>query len=110
MRRAIIRYKGQDAAILSQDDAGRFHFRYTDAWYTAAHSPAISLTLPMSQQEYHSNYLFPCFYNMLAEGSNKELVCFEMRIDPEDHFSLLMHTARHDSIGAITVQPMDVDA
>jgi serine/threonine-protein kinase HipA len=106
----MIRYKGQDAAILSQDDAGRFHLRYTDVWYAAANSPAISLTLPKSQQEYESEHLFACFFNMLPEGSNKEVVCFEMRIDPKDHFSLLMHTARHDSIGAITVHAMAAHA
>jgi serine/threonine-protein kinase HipA len=63
----------------------------------------ISLTLPKNKQEYHSRILFPFFYNMLPEGSNKQLVCKYNRVDKDDHFGLLMTIAKNDSIGAITV-------
>jgi serine/threonine-protein kinase HipA len=46
------------------------------------------------------------FYNMLPEGVNKQVVCQLMRIDPDDYFGLLLITARHDSIGAVTVQEL----
>jgi serine/threonine-protein kinase HipA len=46
------------------------------------------------------------FYNMLPEGVNKQAVCQRMRIDPDDYFGLLLITARHDSIGAVTVQAL----
>jgi serine/threonine-protein kinase HipA len=63
----------------------------------------ISLTLPKTQQEYHSKYLFPFFYNMLPEGSNKQIVCKHLRIDPDDYFGLLMSVAKTDTIGAVRV-------
>jgi serine/threonine-protein kinase HipA len=63
----------------------------------------ISLTLPKNQQEFHANFLFPCFFNMLPEGSNKEYLCKSYQIDDEDYFGLLMIAAKYDSIGAITV-------
>jgi len=63
----------------------------------------ISLTLPKTQQEYHSKYLFAFFFNMLPEGSNKQVVCSHMRIDSDDYFGLLMTTAKTDCIGAIRV-------
>ena len=109
MRQARVLYKGQEAGRLIQDDEGHFHFRYTDQWFAAPDRPAISLTLPKTQQEYESPHLFACFFNMLPEGSNKDVVCFEQRIDPEDHFGLLLHTARFDSIGAITIQEIMSD-
>jgi len=109
MRQASVLYKGRKAGLLAQSDDGRFSFSYSEAWCQTTDTPAISLTLPKQQKEYRSKFLFACFYNMLPEGSNKELVCYELRIDPEDYFGLLMHTARYDSIGAITIQEIKED-
>jgi serine/threonine-protein kinase HipA len=44
---------------------------------------------------------------MLPEGSNKQVVCKLNRIDREDHFGLLVSTAKNDSIGAVTVRRME---
>jgi serine/threonine-protein kinase HipA len=52
---------------------------------------------------YHSKHLFPFFYNMLPEGSNKQVVCRFWRIDEDDYFGLLLTTAKNDTIGAVTV-------
>jgi len=103
MRQAEVLFKKEIAARLIQLDDGSFVFRYHDDWFNATEKPAISLTLPKTQQEYHSKYLFAFFYNMLPEGSNKQTVCFENRIDTKDHFGLLMTTAKHDTIGAVKI-------
>ncbi|GAB4014031.1 HipA N-terminal domain-containing protein [Spirosoma migulaei] len=103
MRKANVLFKDEAAGILSQHDDSTFTFRYYDAWYTQSDKPGISLTLPKNKQEYHSNYLFPFFYNMLPEGSNKRVVCTYNRIDKDDYFGLLMATAKNDTIGAVRV-------
>ncbi|MFZ4412987.1 MAG: HipA N-terminal domain-containing protein [Bacteroidales bacterium] len=103
MRKAVILFKEEEAGVLTQLDDGTFSFRYIDSWMTDSNKPGISLNFPKSQQEYYSNYLFPFFYNMLPEGSNKEVVCKHMQIDADDYFGLLMTTAKTDSIGAIRV-------
>lgn len=103
MRKAEVLYKSEVAGILTQTDTGNFVFRYTDSWYNSNDKPAISLIIPKTQQEYTSDYLFPFFYNMLPEGSNKQVVCFEMRIDSKDVFGLLLATAQSDTIGAVQV-------
>ncbi len=103
MRKAKILYKNQEAGELIQHDNGSFTFRYNDSWMNDTSQPAISLTLPKSQQEYHSDFLFPFFYNMLPEGSNKQLICKLNRLDLTDYFGLLITTAQNDTIGAITV-------
>jgi len=103
MRQASIRYKDEEAGILTQHDDGSFTFRYNDAWMDDKTKPGISLSLPKTQQEYHSKHLFPFFYNMLPEGSNKQIVCKYNRIDRDDYFALLITTAKYDSIGAVTV-------
>ncbi|GAB1417194.1 hypothetical protein MASR2M117_26000 [Paludibacter sp.] len=71
-----------------------------DTWLSDVSKPAISLTLPKSEQPFHSDFLFPFFFNMLPEGSNKQVACKLNRIDDEDYFGLLMTTAKTDSIGA----------
>jgi HipA-like protein len=103
MRQAIILYKDEEAGILTQHDDGSFTFRYHDTWMFDSSKPGISLTLPKIEQEYHSKTLFPFFYNMLPEGSNKQVVCKHKRIDSNDYFGILVTTAKSDSIGAVSV-------
>jgi HipA-like protein len=107
MRKAKILYKEQEAGMLIQHDTGSFTFKYDQSWISDTTKPAISLTLPKSQQEYHSDFLFPFFYHMLPEGSNKELVCRLNRLDMNDYFGILLTTAKNDNIGAISVIKMD---
>ena len=103
MRQAKILYKNIEAGLLTQHDNGSFTFRYNNTWMNDTNKPAISLTLPKLKQEYHSKFLFPFFYNMLPEGSNKQVVCKYNRIDNSDDFGLLITTAKSDAIGAVTV-------
>ena len=103
MRSAKILFKGEDAGIITQFDDGTFSFRYHDDWFNNNSKSSISLTLPKSQAEYRSEFLFPFFYNMLPEGSNKKLVCKMMRIDAKDDFGLLLAAARYDTIGAVRI-------
>ena len=81
-----------------------FVFRYEESYYNNPKFPAISLTMPKTQREYQSKYLFPFFYGLLSEGDNKGLQCRLLRIDPNDHFSHLLATAHTDTIGAVTVR------
>ncbi len=103
MRKATVLYKDEEAGVLTQHDDGSFSFNYNDFWLTDNNKPDISLSLPKSKQEFHSKFLFPFFYHMLPEGSNKQVVCKLNRIDQSDYFGLLMTTAKYDSIGAVRV-------
>lgn len=107
MRQAEVLYKKEVAGILSQLDDGTFMFRYHDVWFEATDKPAISLTIPKNKQEYYSEYLFPFFYNMLPEGYNKQTICFELRIDTNDYFGLLLTVAKQDTIGAVQIKKIE---
>ena len=102
MRKASILFKNEEAGILGQNDDGSFSFHYQTNWIDSS-KPAISLTLPKTKVRFQSQYLFPFFFNMLPEGSNKQMVSKLNRIDPDDYFGLLMITAKNDSIGAVRV-------
>lgn len=103
MRQAKVLFKEQEAGLLSQLDDGTFTFSYHAAWLNDPGKPPVSLTLPKTDKEYRSPHLFPFFYNMLPEGSNKLVVCRENRIDKNDYFGLLMTIAKHDTIGAVNI-------
>lgn len=108
MRAMEIYRNGTLAGTLTEESRQHFVFRYDDNYFNDANKPAISLTLPKTQKEYSSEFLFPFFFNMLSEGVNRQLQCTQLRIDEEDNFGLLMTTAQYDTIGAVTVKPIAV--
>jgi HipA-like protein len=106
MRTVAVYRNGVEAGRLSQISMAEHVFEYDNKYFNDSSQPAISLTLPKTQQTYSSKYLFPFFFNMLSEGVNKKLQCTQLRIDEEDHFGLLMATAQYDTVGAVTVKPI----
>jgi HipA-like protein len=86
---------------------GSFSFAYDPIWVDDPGKAAISLTLPKRYNPYHAASLFPFFYNMLPEGSNKQVVCQLNRLDLNDYFGLLMTIAKNDTIGAVTVHKIE---
>ena len=98
---------GQLTGILIQHNTRSYEFRYNDDWFANENQPAISLTLPKTNQIYHADHLFPFFFNLLSEGVNKELQCRQLKIDETDYYSLLLATATHDTIGAVTIKPIE---
>ncbi|MFN9999453.1 MAG: HipA N-terminal domain-containing protein [bacterium] len=106
MRTLEIYRNGVMAGLLIEEKRKQYIFRYDEKYFLDDNNPAISLTLPKSQKEYRSEFLFPFFFNMLSEGVNRKLQRKQLRIDEEDHFGLLAATAQYDTIGAITVKPI----
>jgi HipA-like protein len=105
MRTLNIYRNGIFAGTLTEESRRSYVFRYDDTYFSDAHKPAISLTLPKTQKEYRSRYLFPFFCNMLSEGANRKLQSRFWKIDEDDNFGLLAATAQVDTIGAVTVKP-----
>jgi serine/threonine-protein kinase HipA len=105
MRTLEIYRNGVLAGILTEENRHHYVFRYDDEYFNEANKPGISLTLPKTQKEYSSEFLFPFFFNMLSEGVNRKLQSTHLRIDEDDNFGLLAATAQYDTIGAITVKP-----
>jgi len=103
MRKAAVYCNGTLAGILTEESRKLYIFRYNDTYFNDSTKPAISLTLPKTQQEYKSEYMFPFFSNMAAEGDNLAIQSRYLKIDESDILSLLGATATHDSIGVVTL-------
>lgn len=57
MRQGMVYMNGIPAGVLTEVSPTEYLFRYEDAYYADAAMPAVSLTLPKTQQEYWSPYL-----------------------------------------------------
>ncbi len=107
MRKAEVYRNSILAGELIEENLNSYIFRYNDSYFNNPDLPAISLTLPKSKQEYVSEYIFPFFSNMIAEGTNLAIQSRYLKIDERKIISLLGATADSDTIGAVTVKLID---
>jgi HipA-like protein len=103
---ARVFYNDKPAGILTKKGSS-YQFVYHENYLADAHSRPISITLPLRKTTYESDILFPVFVNMLSEGANKRIQSRMLKIDENDYFSLLLATAKEDSIGPLTVKKID---
>jgi HipA-like protein len=107
MRKAEVYHNGILAGELIEENLNHYVFRYNDSYFYNPDLPAISLTLPKTKQEYVSEYIFPFFSNMVAEGANLAIQVRYLKIDERDIIRLLGATAGSDTIGAVTLKLID---
>lgn len=107
MRVAEVLFKNELAGILTQKDDGAFIFIYKEEWMGDHTKPSISPTLPKSKRRFQSKELFPFFYQLLPEGTNKKAVTQRFNIDPSDDFGILLRVAGTDTIGAVTLKKFE---
>ena len=100
-RQAEVFVRGQYAGTLAETEEG-YSFRY-DADYLSSNVPlAVSLTLPLTQEDYTSPTLFPFFDGLIPEGWLLDVACRNWKLDRNDRFGLLLACCR-DCIGDVSV-------
>lgn len=102
-RAAVLNHDAPAGELLELAD-GTFEFRYHATYLADPEASAISLTLPLRSDPYHSATLFPFFAGLLAEGSTRLMQARQLQIDEADDFGLLTATGR-DLVGSVTVKP-----
>ena len=107
--KGLVYNNGVLAGSIEKDMHGIYIFQYDKVYFENSSLPAVSLTLPKSQQQYRSQQLFPFFYGLLSEGINKDIQCRLYKIDENDDFTRLLLSARNDTIGSVTVKPENDD-
>lgn len=88
--------------IIYEDENG-YYFKYDAHYIENNHSQAISVTLPISQQVYHSKTLFPYFDGLIPEGWLLDIAEKNWKINYKDRMGLLL-TCCKDCIGAVSVE------
>lgn len=107
MRQAQVFRNDTLVGILSKDEQGQYHFYYLAEYLSYRDARSISVNLPLQEEPFVSDILFPFFFNLLSEGSIKAIQCRELKIDPQDYFTLLLRTANRNTIGSITLKEIE---
>ncbi len=106
LRKALVYNHGTPAGVLEEANGG-FSFHYLPAYLSDPSLPPVSLTLPKRSEAYLSPYLFPFFFRLVSEGDNRMVQSRLLKTDEKDYFGLLLATARHDTIGSVTLKPCE---
>lgn len=102
MRQCKVYVHDIEAGILQETDSKEYIFTYREGYRGAP----VCLAMPVRQEPYRSEHLFPYFFNMLSEGANREIHSMLHHIDEHDDFGIMLLTAQYDTIGAVTIKPI----
>lgn len=105
MKQAGIYVNDIFCGVLTEDEEG-FHFHYDKDYQNKADAPPVSPTMPLSEQSFDKEMLFPVFDGLIPEGWLLDIASASWKIDPRDRMSLLLACCK-DCIGNISVKPLN---
>lgn len=100
-RTAYVYVRNVFAGTLAETDSG-YSFSYDNDYLKSDNAAAVSLTLPLRDEPYHSRTLFPFFDGLIPEGWLLNVVSRNWKIDTKDRFGLLL-VACKDAIGNVSI-------
>jgi serine/threonine-protein kinase HipA len=103
MRQCKVFVHGVEAGVLQETDDLQYVYIYNKEYAGAP----VCLAMPIREEPYRSDHLFPYFFNMLSEGANRQTQSMVLHIDENDDFGILLATAQEDTVGAVTVKPIE---
>lgn len=101
LRQAEVYYMERLAGLLSEVDDG-YEFVYLPEYLATEGAKAVSLTLPLQEEPYTSNVLFPFFDGLIPEGWLLDVAIRNTDISVLDRMSLLLLCCK-DCVGAVSV-------
>ncbi len=105
MRRAEIYYKDSLAGLLTETDEGQYHFQYDKEYITKYPDRFITFSMPVTENLYSDNRLFPFFEGLIPEGWLLDIASKNWKINPNDRMGLLLACCQN-CIGAVSVKPI----
>lgn len=104
-KKAEIRYNDKKAGILIQDENG-YHFTYEKEYLESESAEPVSLTLPLKEEKFSAQVLFPFFDGLIPEGWLLDIAEKNWKLNPRDRMGLLLACCK-DCIGAVSVRPIN---
>jgi serine/threonine-protein kinase HipA len=102
MRSANIYYQNQKAGMLTETDDGEYVFQYETAYIENHPDQFVSFTMPVRQEKYVDNRLFPFFEGLIPEGWLLDVASKSWKINRNDRMGLLLACCKN-CIGAVSV-------
>ena len=103
MRIAEIYVFEKFAGLLTEDDNGQFSFRYDQTYLADPLAISVSCTLPLKEESYVSESLFPFFDGLIPEGWLLDIAEKNWKLDGRDRMGLLLACCS-STIGAVSVR------
>jgi serine/threonine-protein kinase HipA len=105
MRQANIHYKDILAGILTETDDGEYLFTYDSAYVLSNPNDFLSFTMPVRNESYSENRLFPFFEGLIPEGWLLDIASKNWKINKNNRMGLLLACCSN-CIGAVSVHPL----
>ena len=105
MRKAKIYYNETLAGILTETNEGDYIFEYDENYVKLHPDQFITFTMPVRQEPYIDNRLFPFFEGLIPEGWLLDIASKNWKINPNDRMGLLLACCAN-CIGAVSVEPI----
>ena len=83
----------------------RFSFVYNADYLQKNDAKAVSLTLPLRENAFNSQVMFPFFDGLIPEGWLLDIAVQSWKINLRDRMSLLLACCK-DCIGAVSIVPL----
>jgi len=101
-RKADIYVHESKAGILEETETG-YRFEYDSDYLSKKNAEPVSLTLPLRDEPYESQVLFPFFDGLIPEGWLLDVVEETWKVNPKDRMGLLLVSCRN-TIGHVSVR------
>jgi len=101
-RKGYVYIQNKYAGIIAETDEG-YIFSYDTEYLREGKAIAVSLTMPLQEEEYQSHVLFPFFDGLIPEGWLLNIVSRNWKISQNDRFGLLLLVCR-DCIGDVCIK------
>ena len=102
MKAGRVYYKGIAAGTIREDEDG-FTFQYDSEYLRRDDAQPVSLTLPLREEPYVSQVIFPFFDGLIPEGWLLDVATKSWKINERDRMGLLLACC-NDCIGAVSVE------
>ncbi len=102
LRRGFVYINNIYAGTIDETSDG-YSFIYDDEYLKMKDAKPVSLTMPLDNKIYDSNYLFPFFDGLIPEGWLLDVVSKNWKINQNDRFGLLLVCCK-DSIGNVSIR------
>jgi serine/threonine-protein kinase HipA len=104
LRAGDVLVDGVPAGRIEETEEG-YRFRYDPGYLARTDAQPVSLTLPLGDEPFESQILFPFFDGLVPEGWLLDIAEKTWKLDPRDRMGLLLACCA-DCIGNVGIVPI----
>ena len=102
MKQGNVYFKNVLAGTIREDEDG-FTFQYDPDYLQRDDAQPVSLTLPLREEPYVSQVIFPFFDGLIPEGWLLDVATKSWKINERDRMGLLLACC-NDCLGAVSIE------